>query len=113
MERNCDNCNKKYTADPRNLKRGWGLCCSKSCAAQKREKTKPNYNPERVKRNNIRRVLWNGNGIDENHYGIYRGERTTEGYKIYGNTAVDEHGEAVYTVDPYNDDHPFSENAFN
>jgi hypothetical protein len=59
MKRNCDNCKKEYEADERNLNRGWGLCCSKSCAASKREKSKPGYNPIRVARNNVRRVLWN------------------------------------------------------
>lgn len=59
--RNCDNCGKEYLADNRNLKRGWGLTCSKSCAASKREMSKPNYNAERVKRNNIRRENWNDN----------------------------------------------------
>lgn len=39
--RKCDNCGKEYIADPRNLKRGWGRCCSKICAAKKREKSKP------------------------------------------------------------------------
>lgn len=38
LKRKCDNCGKEYNADSRNLKRGWGLCCSKSCAAKKREK---------------------------------------------------------------------------
>lgn len=38
MKRNCDHCNKEYVADPRNIKHGWGLTCSKSCAASKREK---------------------------------------------------------------------------
>lgn len=38
MKRNCDNCGREYEADDRNVKRGWGLCCSKSCAAQKRER---------------------------------------------------------------------------
>ena len=33
VERNCDICGKLYTPDPRNLKRGWGLCCSKVCSA--------------------------------------------------------------------------------
>lgn len=37
MKRKCDHCKKEYEADMRNLKRGWGLCCSKSCAAKKRE----------------------------------------------------------------------------
>lgn len=40
MERKCDNCGAEYNVDSRNLKRGWGLCCSKSCAAKKREKNK-------------------------------------------------------------------------
>ena len=39
MKRKCDNCGKEYIADMRNVKRGWGLCCSKSCAAKKRERT--------------------------------------------------------------------------
>jgi len=56
MIRKCDNCGKLYDADSRNLKRGWGLCCSKSCAASKREKSKPGYNRETVTRNNIKRV---------------------------------------------------------
>lgn len=111
MKRKCDNCGKEYEADTRNLKRGWGLTCSKSCAASKREKSKPGYAPERVARNNIRRENWNG-GIDENLYGIYKGRRTTEGYKIYGKTAINEWGEPVYTVDLYDDTHPFSEDAF-
>ena len=64
IKRKCDNCGKEYMADERNLKRGWGLCCSKSCAAQKREKSKPNYNPERVAANNIRRANWVENGKD-------------------------------------------------
>lgn len=58
IKRNCDNCGKEYNADTRNLRRGWGRCCSKSCAAQLREKNKPGYNPERVARNNIRRECW-------------------------------------------------------
>ena len=40
IKRKCDFCNKEYMADTRNLKRGWGLCCSKSCAAKKREKNR-------------------------------------------------------------------------
>lgn len=47
MKRNCDNCNKEYTPDQRNLKRGWGLTCSKSCAAQKRERSKYKIKPKR------------------------------------------------------------------
>ena len=63
-KRNCDNCGKEYLADNRNLKRGWGLTCSKSCAAKKREMSKPGYNPQRVEENNKRRANWN-----ENYYG--------------------------------------------
>lgn len=59
IKRKCDNCGKEYLADERNLNRGWGLCCSKSCAAKKREMSKPGYAPERVARNNIRRAFWN------------------------------------------------------
>jgi hypothetical protein len=98
IKRNCDNCGVEYNADERNLKRGWGLCCSKSCAAKKRETSKEGYDAERVARNNIRRATWNENGIDTNYYGAYKGRRTSEGYKIYGNTAVDEFSEAVYDV---------------
>ena len=35
--RKCDTCGKEYIADTRDINRGWGLCCSKSCAAKKRE----------------------------------------------------------------------------
>ena len=56
MIRSCDNCGNEYKADPRNLKRGWGLCCSKSCAAHKREKSKPDYDPDRVAYNNLKRA---------------------------------------------------------
>lgn len=44
MKRKCDVCGKEYEADNRNIKRGWGLCCSKSCAAKKREQKKVNNN---------------------------------------------------------------------
>ena len=53
MKRKCDNCGNEYFADTRNLKRGWGLCCSKSCAAKKRETSKIGYNKDRVSKNNI------------------------------------------------------------
>lgn len=64
VRRKCDNCGREYDADTRNLKRGWGLCCSKSCAAEKREKSKPGYNPRHVAENNIRRALWNQPDLD-------------------------------------------------
>ena len=58
MKRKCNNCWKEYIADSRNLKRGWGLCCNKSCAAKLREKSKPWYNLVRVEENNIKRENW-------------------------------------------------------
>jgi len=64
IKRKCDYCGKEYLADKRNLNRGWGLCCSKSCAAKKRERRKPGYNEEKVKLNNIRRENWVENGKD-------------------------------------------------
>jgi hypothetical protein len=35
----CYHCKSKFTPDPRNRKRGWGMFCSKVCAAL--WKTKP------------------------------------------------------------------------
>ena len=64
MKRKCDCCGKVYNADKRNLKRGWGLCCTKSCAASLREKSKPNYDKAQVEVNNIRSVNWVENGKD-------------------------------------------------
>lgn len=98
IKRNCDNnsCKKEYEADENNLKRGWGLCCSKSCSAQKREKSKPNYNPKRVEANNIRRKEWK-------HY--YDKETATavdgyteEGYRVINGVAYNEWDEPVYNV---------------
>jgi len=112
MKRCCDNCQKEYEADMRNVNRGWGLCCSKSCAASKREKSKPNYNPKRVLANNIRRENWNVNRNDTlidkafgdicfvnevGGNGKFKG-RTSEGYRIYGKTAYDEWGEPIYDL---------------
>lgn len=101
MKRNCDHCGKEYNADNRNVKRGWGLCCSKSCAASKREKSKPNYDPVKVAQNNILRESWISK--DENEYGIFKGRYTSEGYRIYeseyGNTAINKYGEPEYTLD--------------
>lgn len=56
MERKCEVCPKRYIADMRNIKRGWGLCCSKSCSAKKRERLKPSYNSSRVAYNNRKRA---------------------------------------------------------
>ena len=46
IERYCNSCGKKYQADTRNLTRGWGLCCCKSCAAKERERLKKQKNEE-------------------------------------------------------------------
>lgn len=34
----CQNCSKEFKPDKRNVNRGWGLCCSKSCATSYRNK---------------------------------------------------------------------------
>lgn len=38
VERHCNNCGAAYQAKKADLKRGWGLCCSKACAAEYRGK---------------------------------------------------------------------------
>ena len=119
MKRNCDHCGTEYNADERNIKRGWGLCCSKSCSASKREKSKPGYNPDRVAFNNMRRDEWNSTILDKSAGDKcfvdddrkYKG-RTSEGYRIYGTTAYDEWGDAVYEVDPYENTHPHESSNF-
>ena len=65
MIRKCDNCSIMYKADKRNVNRGWGLCCCKSCAAHKREKSKPGYNPINVIANNLKRAMWMESNDDE------------------------------------------------
>ena len=100
-KRNCDCCKKEYMADDRNLKRGWGLTCSKSCAAEKREKAKPNYNAKRVERNNERRVTWN-NGRDVAPSICFSSGKisgyTSEGYRVMDGVAYNEWDEPVYNV---------------
>jgi hypothetical protein len=114
--RKCDCCGKEYKADTRNLNRGWGLCCSKSCAAKKREMAKPGYDPETVRKNNIRRANWNNpdfipdnikNRINLKRWselapnvggsGLISG-MTSEGYRIMDGVAYDEFDEPVYDV---------------
>lgn len=111
--RNCDNCGKSYLADNRNLKRGWGLTCSKSCAASKREKSKPGYCPERVAANNVRREVWNSPIEPSVVGGAGRfGGYTSEGYRVFGGVAYNEFDEPVYNVDPYEDMHPHDGDNF-
>ena len=100
MKRNCDNCQTEYEADMRNVNRGWGLCCSKSCAASKREKSKVGYNPVRVAKNNILREQLT---FIKTQTSIAH-RRTSEGYRIIGTTAVDEFDCPVYEIDPNEDD---------
>lgn len=95
IKRNCDCCGVSYMADERNTKRGWGLTCSKSCAASKREKSKVGYNAERVERNNIRRVLWNESSSISCQKRV---RRTSEGYEIRDGVAYNEFGEKMYNV---------------
>lgn len=61
MERECDNCGTIYDAKESDIKRGWGLTCSKKCAAEKREKSKPGYDSDKVAVNNMKRELWHNN----------------------------------------------------
>jgi hypothetical protein len=102
-KRNCDNCNIEYLADQRNLKRGWGLCCSKSCAASKREKSKPSYNIATVQKNNTKRAIWN---LSKNAPNVVGGSGivtgyTSEGYRVMDGIAYDEFDCEVYAIDIY------------
>ncbi len=36
--KSCQNCGKEFTPDKRNVNRGWGLCCDKSCATSYRNR---------------------------------------------------------------------------
>lgn len=47
--KNCHYCKCEFTPDKRNLNRGWGLCCSKSCAASLKTKLKNLPNSELVR----------------------------------------------------------------
>jgi hypothetical protein len=38
INKSCQNCNAEFTPDNRNVKRGWGLYCSKSCAVTHRNR---------------------------------------------------------------------------
>lgn len=118
--RNCDNCGKKYKADNRNLKRGWGLCCSKSCAAKKREMSRPDYNPFTVERNNrirsgkmtkedfenlphSRKIYLNQKRFGRYAPNVIGGSGiitgiTSEGYTIMDGVAYDEYDDPVYDV---------------
>lgn len=122
VRRSCNNCGEGYDADERNLKRGWGLCCSKSCAAKLREKQKPGYDPERVKANNTRRANWNNpdempeavkRHLNRKRFGCDAPQTlgsglisgiTSEGYRIMDGTAYDEWDDPVFDVDDVDED---------
>lgn len=117
-KRNCDHCNKEYTADNRNLKRGWGLTCSKSCAAKKREMAKPGYDPVIVARNSrirsgratiddireatdAQKMHWNLAVWGRHAPNIVEGDGvieaiSSEGYSVVNDVAYNRFGEAVY-----------------
>ena len=79
------------------------MCCSKSCAASKREKSKPFYNKKRVARNNKKRANWK-TSLDAPNViggsGVVTGY-TSEGYRIMDGIAYDEFDCEVYAVDIY------------
>lgn len=102
-KRNCDFCGKEYMADNRNLERGWGLTCSKSCAAKKREMSKPGYNPEKVATNNDRRKNWNKGAWSQEHKMRVDGF-DTQGNAIIDGDVVDEYGEPLYPAHLADDD---------
>lgn len=65
IKKNCKYCNKIFLTNQRALNRGWGLCCTKKCAAKLREMSKPGYNTKIVALNNLRRENWNNYEEDE------------------------------------------------
>lgn len=82
-----------------------GLCCSKSCSASKREKSK--YNPTRVVINNIRRKHWGLRDEEGNiplapsivgGSGVVSGY-TSEGYRIMDGVSYDDFDKPVYNID--------------
>lgn len=127
IKRNCDHCSKPYNADERNVKRGWGKSCSKSCAASLREKSKPSYDPETVKRNNriregkmtaedfknlpMHRQIY----LNQSRFGVYAPNVvggsgrvtgiTSEGYRIMDGIAYDQWDDPVYHTDGAEDDY--------
>lgn len=49
VTKNCHNCQKEFTPDKRNVNRGWGICCSKSCAATYKNKLRKMSSSELTK----------------------------------------------------------------
>ena len=65
IKRNCDVCSAEYLARKADLKRGWGRCCSKSCAAIKRTKKQKRLTDEGY-------TIKNGVAYDEYDCPVYR-----------------------------------------
>ncbi|MDR1556210.1 MAG: hypothetical protein LBS88_04160 [Tannerellaceae bacterium] len=68
MKRKCDWCGKLYTADTRNTKRGWGLCCSKKCAASKRESGRIKHEDE-MRMRMMERFPYSYDGANDDQWG--------------------------------------------
>jgi hypothetical protein len=60
--KSCQYCKVEFAPDKRNINRGWGLCCSKSCATSLRNKLNRLPNSELVKE--VRDIRLNQLGID-------------------------------------------------
>ena len=58
-KKECLYCGDEFTPDLRNVKRGWGRCCSKSCAGSLKTKYKYMTKAERIreKRNDTLKSL--------------------------------------------------------
>jgi len=112
---NLEGCEKRYQAKTADLARGWGRCCCKGHAAKLREQSKPGYDPDRVKRNNIRRANWNNSDNVPEHVKEQRNRKrfgrdapnvehtsgiisgiSSEGYRVMDGTAYDEFDDPVY-----------------
>ena len=102
-KRNCDNCKKEYMADDRNLARGWGLCCSKSCAAKKREMSKEGYSKNRVERNNIKRAFWHDSNRNIVQPTTRISKKRIENITVYDDPIYDEAGNDYMGWDDHKD----------
>lgn len=58
-KKECLYCNRLFIPDPRNVKRGWGRCCSKHCASALKFKYNRMSESERImeKRNDVLKTL--------------------------------------------------------
>ncbi len=84
IDRKCKCCKKDFKARAADVKRGWGLYCSKSCKAKVQEKKNGQY-----------KAYLNGRGVSNLH---------PERLKHYSNSGMT-------TVWNEDDTHPFSSEA--